>query len=182
MNLQTKIVIFIIGTCCLIATTNAAGCQCQCETPKCFDCNICNKDCTKLQQNCDTDYIANARRFLCEMENENCKKKQGCDVPPVAVSVYPANYLATEPQYQPQHFQARKNCCYRLTGINDKTLSAIKTGGACVQLFEGTDCTGANIKLDSTTPAACLEWIDCDARIKAGGIKFNDRTSSLQLC
>lgn len=178
MKYLTKVVIFMIGACSLLSSTTAL-----CETPNCYNCDLCNRDCTQLKQNCDTDCIVQVRQFLCQMENANCKKTQGCDVPPVAVSIYPAaNYDESRKEWIAQVFQARKNCCYNLSGVYDNTLSGIKNNGACVQLFDGANCTGASIKFDGTSTVDCLKWIDCPARIAASGVYFNDKTSSFKLC
>lgn len=119
------------------------------------------------------------------MENENCVKAYGCDILPVPVTIYPAaNYdeSPSHPEWQSQTIQARKNCCYKLTGIYDNTLSGLKNNGACVQLFDGADCTGTSVTVDSTWTVDCLKWIDCPSRLSAGGPAFNDKTSSFKLC
>lgn len=180
MKFHTKVSLFIVGTLLsLISLTNAA-----CEQPKCFDCNLCEKDCTNVKQNCDTDCIVQVRQFLCKMENENCKKSQGCDVPPVDVIVYPAkDYNESKPEWKGQTISARKNCCYKLSGIYDNTLSGLKNNGACVKLYDTSDCTGTvSVTVDASTSAECLSWIDCAARLTAGGTAFNDKASSFELC
>lgn len=177
MKLPTKIAFMIVGACSLLALAQA------CETPKCFDCNTCDKDCSKVKQDCDSNCIVQVREFLCKMETDNCKEINGCNVPPTPVTIYPAaSYDESRPEWKSQTFQARKNCCYKLSGIYDNTLSGIKNNGACVVLYDGADCTGASVKVDSTWSADCLKWIECPARINAGGILFNDKTSSFQLC
>lgn len=169
MNYPTKLVIFMIGACSLLSSTNAL-----CE-------DLCNKDCTKLKQECDTDCIVQVREFLCQMENANCKKR--CQLPTVTVSIYPAaNYDESRNEWKAKVFEARKDCCYSLSGIYDNTLSGIKNSGACVELYDAADCTGASVRFDTTSTVDCLKWIDCAARVAAGGVKFNDRTSSFKLC
>lgn len=176
MKSLTNLVISLLGA--WLSSTNAL-----CKPENCFDCNKCNKDCTNLEQNCDTDCIVQVREFLCNMENANCKKAHGCDVPPNLITIYPAaDYDETRPEWKAQVFEARKDCCYNLSGIYDNTLSGIKNNGACVELFDGANCAGESIKFDATATTDCLKWIDCPARIAAGGVKFNDRTSSFRLC
>lgn len=174
MKFQITIVVVLLGACSLLSMAGAA-----CTLQNCFDCNNCNKDCTKLEQNCDSDCLVTVRQFLCNMENENCKKVNGCDVKPVPISIYPAaNYDESRPEWKALTVQARKNCCYKLSGIYDNTLSGLKNNGACVQLYDGSDCTGASVKVDSTWSVACLKWINCPAN----QVKFNDKTSSFRLC
>lgn len=180
MKLHGRIILLILGVCGTLLYTNA-----QCVQPNCFDCKTCNKDCTAaaLRQNCDSDCLVNVRKFLCQMENENCVKAYGCDIPPVPITIFPAaNYDESQAAWKSQTIEARKNCCYKLSGIYDNTLSGLKNSGACVQLFDGSDCTGTSITVDSTWSADCLKWIDCPARITAGGIVFNDKASSFKLC
>lgn len=154
----------------------------QYEETICFDCNTCKKKCNDVQ-NCDSDCLVGMRNVLCELENENCAKVFGCDVPPVAITIYPAaNYDESQTAWKSQTIQTRKNCCYKLTGIYDNTLSGLKNNGACVKLYGNSDCTGDSVIVDSTWSAECLKWIDCLSRLKAGGIGFNDKTSSFKLC
>lgn len=149
------------------------------NTKKCFDCNTCNKDCTNVAQDCDSDCLVQTRQVLCNMENENCKKVNGCNVTPVPITIYPDyNYDDSKPEGKAQTIIARKNCCYDLSGIYDNTLSGLKNNGACVQLYDDANCAGASIIVDSSWTSDCLKWIDCPART----VKFNDKTSSIQLC
>lgn len=174
MNSLGKMFVFIIGVGSILSLANAV-----CETPKCFDCNKCNRDCTKLEQNCDSDCLVKVRQFLCNMENENCKKVNGCDVPPVPIAIYPASkYDESRVDWKALNIEARKNCCYNLSGIHNNTLSGLKNNGACVQLYDGANCSGASIRVDSSWTIDCLKWIDCPANVN----KFNDKTSSFQLC
>lgn len=180
MKFQPKIVLFVIGACSLVSLAKAAY---PCTQQNCFDCNQCNKNCANVQQNCDSDCIVQVRQFLCKMENENCKKVHGCDVAPVPISIYPASdYNESRPEWKVQTIQARKNCCYNLTGAYDNTLSGLKNNGTCVALYDASNCSGASVRVDSTWTPDCLKWIDCPSRINAGGIKFNDKTSSFKLC
>lgn len=199
MKNLTKLTIFIIGACCLLSPTNASYSKNEfystkslcpprpfCSTKNCFDCNECNKDCTNLIEDCDTKAIIEMRKLLCELVNANCKKTRGCDYPPVTIEIYPAwMYDESQPDWKKLVFQARKNCCYNLSGIYNDTLSGIKNSGVCVQLFDYPDCAGESVKYDGTMGTAtddCLKWIDCAVRIEAGGKPFNDRASSFKLC
>ncbi len=176
MKIQAKILIFIIGVCSLMALADAA-----CKPKQCFDCNTCNKSCNKrqLQQCYDNSFLSRLRELLCLLENRYCKKYNNCDEKSFPITIYPAaNYDVSLPAYKPSTIRARKNCCYTLTGIYDNTLSGLQNNGACVQLYDGSDCTGASIKVDSTWSADCLKWIDCAANPN----KFNDKASSFQLC
>lgn len=180
MKLKASIVFLILGS--WVTLTFAAN---QCAPTNCFDCDKCNKSCNEeaVKQNCDTDCMIKVRTFLCKMENENCVKVNGCDVPPVSIVIYPAaNYDESRTEWKAQTIKARKNCCYKLSGIYDNTLSGLKTSGACVQLFDNSDCTGASLTVDSKWSAECLKWIDCPSRLSAGGAAYNDKASSFKLC
>lgn len=178
MNFQVRCLLIVT----LWSVASLSIYACECNTPKCFDCTSCNKDCTNLRQNCDSDCIVNVKEFLCKMENENCKKQHGCDVPPVNIVIYPAiNYDESKPQWKAQTIQARKNCCYNLSGMYNNSLSGLNNNGASLKLYDGPNCTGKSITVDSTWSADCLKWIDCTTRTKPGGIPFNDVTSSFEL-
>lgn len=181
MKLSVSItVLLILGT--LVTLTFSVD---QCVPVNCFDCSKCYKNCNAFDvgENCDTDCAVRIRRFLCQVENETCAKVNYCDVPPVDITIYPAsNYNETKKEWKSQTIEARKSCCYPLIGIYDNALSGLKNYGKCVQLFDGRDCTGRSVTVDSTWSEECLKWIDCPSRIKAGGIAFNDKTSSLRLC
>lgn len=179
MKIQAKFLIFLFVSCISLVSLSDAAC----ETPKCFDCSKCNKDCTNVKQDCDSDCLVEVRQFLCTMENANCNKVNGCDVAPIPITIYPAaNYDESQAAWKSETIQTRKNCCYNLTGIYDNTLSGLKNNGACVTLYDGADCTGTSLKVDSSWTLDCLKFIDCPARINARGIKFNDKASSFQLC
>lgn len=179
MQFEAKICILVIGACLtLLSLANAV-----CETQKCFDCNMCNKDCTNVQQDCDSDCLVQTRQFLCKMENENCKKVRGCDIPPIPITVYPAAfYDVSKPAWEPLTILARLDCCYNFSGKHNDTLSGIKNSGACVKLYADPYCSGPSIVVDSGFTPYCLSWIDCPDRLNAGGIAFNDKTSSFELC
>lgn len=186
MQFQAKILIFIVSACSLWSIVSAA-----CPDVQCYNCSLCNNDCTKIvEQDCDSDCLVKVRKFLCHMENEHCNQVRGCNVPPVNVTLYPAkDYDVSQPAYQPETIQARKNCCYTLTGQYDNTLSAVKISpaGSCVQFFDNSDCTGPSITIDSSYSSECLSWIDCTPQTAApptglGRIKFNDKASSFKLC
>lgn len=171
--------LLIIGVCATLSY--ASG---QCVQQNCFDCNTCKKNCTgaALRKNCDSDCLVSVKTFLCQMENENCVKANGCDIAPVPVTLFPAaGYSEAQANWKPQTIQASKNCCYKLSGDWDNTLSGLKTTASCVQFYDNYDCTGTSIIVDSSWSNECLKWIDCDEQFKKRGA-FNDKASSFKLC
>lgn len=200
MNLQLKLVILTIGVCSVSSlvvisrpkttstqhtTTQPTSANPTMQDPttqsnclsECFDCSLCDYQCN---QACDSSHST----FLCTSLIEQCKIDHGCNDPGTGtnITIYPAAYYDTsQPQYKPQTLNMRKNCCYELTGIYDKTLSGLKTNDICVILYSGHGCIGQTLTIDSNFP--CLSWIDCPERLGTkGATAFNDQTSAMRLC
>lgn len=57
--------------------------------------------------------------------------------------------------------------------FNDLT-SSINTGGACIMLYDGSNCSGRRITVAPGT--GCHNWLD------GCGLNFNDKTSSASFC
>lgn len=154
-----------------------------CIPENCFDCTKIKKDCTKVRQNCDSDEIFELRQRLCEKVKET-EKLHGCDIPATSITIFPAAHFDESiPDWVRLNVDIRKDCCFNLSGLYYKTLSGIKIAeNACVELYDGSNCTGESLRIDSSFPSEWREWIDCESRLNSGGAPFNDRTASLRLC
>lgn len=167
--------VFIFGVCCIRPFSAATG---PCLTPQCFDCTQCEVDCNTVAQVCDSDCLAEARKFLCNLENRNCKTVHGCNVPSVDITFWPAvNHDTSNPAWAPLTKPTRPNCCYELEGLWDNTTSGITINGQCVILYDGHGCTGESRVVDATWTQTCLDDFTCPS---TGG--FNDKPSSYKLC
>ncbi|KAG4070954.1 hypothetical protein HA402_001391 [Bradysia odoriphaga] len=182
---------FIIGLCCIVSFADADTTEDTCVIPQCFNCTQCEVDCNTLDEACDTECVGKARKFVCELEKDHCRQMGGCNTPPTSIQIYPSAYYYTwRREWAPKTIEMRSNCCYNLNNPAwqpwyDNTLSALKKPrNACVILYDGLDCSGASVKVDSTWTTLQLQWIDHASRTSppVNGIKFNDKTSSMSLC
>lgn len=149
------------------------------------DCSDCIRDCSEaaLFDPCENDCINKLKVLLCDLLVIECNERNQC--PRTNVQLYPAiDYNDSQDAWIPKNVSLAPNSCLNLEGKYYKTTTGIKfeSPDDCVILYSNLDCTGQQLEIEGSWPEECLKFIDCDARIAAGGIPFNDETASLSTC